>query len=95
MSSIARRLAIVGLLAASCGGLRRRSRVRSRSASVGPSPAGAIGRRDADLAAPVKLVVGLGYIPSVQFAPVLPGPAEGYYAEPGSRSSSRTRSTRT
>ncbi len=73
--------AIVGLLTAvlvaACG-----ANGASSSASVGPSPTGAIGSPESTTA-PTSLVVGLGYIPSVQFAQFYLAQEKGYYAEAG------------
>jgi NitT/TauT family transport system substrate-binding protein len=50
--------------------------------STGPSPS-AEGSASAVPSEPVKLTVGLGYIPSVQFAPFYLAQQEGWYAEAG------------
>jgi NitT/TauT family transport system substrate-binding protein len=74
------RLALAGLLTAAlvaaCGP------GGSPSASVGPSPTGAIGSPDSTIV-PTTLVVGLGYIPSVQFAQFYLAQQKGYYADAG------------
>jgi len=52
------------------------------STSPGPSPTGAIGSPDSTVS-PTTLVVGLGYIPSVQFAQFYLAQQKGYYADAG------------
>jgi NitT/TauT family transport system substrate-binding protein len=74
------RLTVTGLLTAAlvtaCG------TSASPPASAGPSPTGAIGSPDATIQ-PTTLVVGLGYIPSVQFAQFYLAQQNGYYADAG------------
>ena len=74
------RLVLTGLLTAAlmaaCG------TSASPSATVGPSPTGAIGSPDSTIL-PTTLVVGLGYIPSVQFAQYYLAQQKGYYADAG------------
>ena len=91
MSSMSRRLAVIGLLAAFvAGACSAGPSSSSPSASAGPS-GGASASTSASgspappsaTAAPVKLVVGLGYIPSVQFAPFYLADQAGYYADAG------------
>lgn len=71
----------VVLLAAACGGGPSGSPADSASPatspSLGASPAVAPSTE------PLKLTVGLGYIPSVQFAPFYLAQQAGYYAEAG------------
>lgn len=78
MSSSVRALAILlslGLLVAGCGVGADASAAPASGSSAGPS----------DEASPkaVELTVGLGYIPSVQFAPFYLADQEGYYEEAG------------
>ncbi len=78
MSSPVRALAILlslGLLVAGCGGGADASAAPASGSSPGPS----------DEASPkaVELTVGLGYIPSVQFAPFYLADQQGYYEEAG------------
>ena len=70
-------LAIVALLAAACGS--------GGSATPPPSPSGppSGGPSDEPSLPPVALTVGLGFIPSVQFAPFYLADQAGYYAEAG------------
>jgi NitT/TauT family transport system substrate-binding protein len=83
VSSTRRRLAIVGLVAAFA--------ITACSASsppIPPSPVpGPSGPASAPASpaspAPIKLTVGLGYIPSVQFAPFYLAQRAGYYAAAG------------
>ena len=91
MSSIARRLAvlaaIVAVLAVACGsGASSATPTTSAAATVGVS-ASPVGSSSPSVpsasAAPTRLVVGLGYIPSVQFAPFYLADQAGYYADAG------------
>ncbi len=90
MSSSRSRLVLVGLVAsllltACSSGTPATSPAASTppaasaSASASSSAPGSV----APSAAPVKLTVGLGYIPSVQFAPFYLAQQAGYYAEAG------------
>lgn len=91
MSSFPRRLAglatLVAVVAGACGS-GSSSATPSASAAATPevtaSPAGpgSPGAPSAS-AAPTRLVVGLGYIPSVQFAPFYLADQAGYYADAG------------
>ena len=90
MSSLPRRLAVlalfVALAAGACGSAGSTASAVSGVPSGGASAtAGASGSPPAPSAsaAPVKLVVGLGYIPSVQFAPFYYADQAGYYADAG------------
>ena len=70
-----RRLAaalVAALVAAGCG-----------PQPTGPSVSGAASQRPTGTPAPTALKVGLGYIPSVQFAPFYYAAQEGYYAAVG------------
>jgi NitT/TauT family transport system substrate-binding protein len=69
---------VVVVLVAACG-------AGSNSASPSEQPTGAVGPGGSpeDTVAPTKLVVGLGYIPSVQFAQFYLAQQKGYYAEAG------------
>jgi NitT/TauT family transport system substrate-binding protein len=74
-------LGLVGLLVVSllagCGGA-------GSSASIGPSASVAAGGSSPEPSVtPIKLVVGLGYIPSVQFAQFYLAQQQGYYADAG------------
>ena len=68
-------LAAVALVATACGGGQSAAPATSASVSLPgsavPSPA------------PVKLVVGLGYIPNIQFAPFYLADQAGYYRDAG------------
>jgi NitT/TauT family transport system substrate-binding protein len=89
VSSISRHLAIVALLAALAAGAcsaGTSSSSPSASGSVTPSGVAAASGSPASPSstpAPVKLVVGLGYIASVQFAPFYLADQAGYYADAG------------
>ncbi|HET7472309.1 MAG TPA: ABC transporter substrate-binding protein [Candidatus Limnocylindrales bacterium] len=75
------RLAVVAaalaIVVAACGGTSSTPIPSTCEASCGPS-ASAVGST-----APTKLIVGLGYIPSVQFAPFYLAQQKGYYAAEG------------
>ncbi len=91
MSSMSRRFAVlaafVAVAAGACGaGTSPSSPTTSAQASgvASPSaPASGSPAAPSATAAPVKLVVGLGYIPSVQFAPFYLADQAGYYADAG------------
>ena len=75
-------LAVLALMAAACGGTASPAPAGSPSAS----PAGASSASPAHSptpSAPVKLVVGLGYIPNVQFAQFYLADQAGYYRDAG------------
>ena len=85
-------MGLVGLLAvtlvAGCGGAgssasNRPSAAVGPSGSIGPSASIAAGGSSDPSVAPTKLVVGLGYIPSVQFAQFYLALQQGYYADAG------------
>jgi NitT/TauT family transport system substrate-binding protein len=80
VSSTRRRLALVGLIAAfvatACIGCASPTPPPPSATPVGPTSAPAS-------PAPIKLTVGLGYIPSVQFAPFYLAQQAGYYADGG------------
>ena len=69
----------VALLVAACGG----TAAPTPAASAAPPSAGATASAPASTAAPVSLTVGLGYIPSVQFAQFYLAKQAGYYAAAG------------
>ncbi len=74
-------VALVALVAGACG-----TGGASASPADSASPSGtasASAAASGPSAAPVKLVVGLGYIPSVQFAPFYLADEAGYYADAG------------
>jgi NitT/TauT family transport system substrate-binding protein len=78
--------AFVAVAAGACaGGSPSASATLSATASGAASPSAAAGSPavPSASAAPVKLVVGLGYIPSVQFAPFYLADQAGYYADAG------------
>ncbi len=90
MSSISRRLAVLvtgaalAVSACSGGSPSTASDVAPSTGSAGPSAAGSASpAAPSASAAAVKLVVGLGYIPSVQFAPFYLADQAGYYADAG------------
>ena len=90
MSSMSRRLAVVAafvaLAAGACStGTSSSPTASAEGSSLVPASAAASGSPAAPsaTAAPVKLVVGLGYIPSVQFAPFYLADQAGYYADAG------------
>jgi NitT/TauT family transport system substrate-binding protein len=67
---------VVGLLLVACSGGASSANPTSPSAAASsPTTAASTG--------PVKLVVGLGFIPSVQFAPFYLADQQGYYTEAG------------
>jgi NitT/TauT family transport system substrate-binding protein len=71
-------LLVVGLLLAGCtGAASSTGGASSPSIVAGPSPT------SGSSAGPVKLVVGLGFIPSVQFAPFYLADQKGYYRDAG------------
>ena len=76
------RLAVAGLLTALLVAACGTGTSSAPPASAGSSPTGAIGSPDATVA-PTSLVVGLGYIPSVQFAQFYLAQQNGYYADAG------------
>jgi NitT/TauT family transport system substrate-binding protein len=86
VSSPSRRLAVlaasVALAAGACAGGGSASSPSSTGAPSGSTAAGSPAAPSAS-AAPVKLVVGLGYIQSVQFAPFYLADQAGYYADAG------------
>ena len=67
---------LVVALVAGCGGA-------GSSASIRPSASVAVGGSSEPSVTPTKLVVGLGYIPSVQFAQFYLAQLQGYYADAG------------
>ena len=71
---------VAGLLMAACsgGGTAPASSAPSAASASAAAPGSA-----APSGEPVKLVVGLGYIPSVQFAPFYLAQQEGWYADAG------------
>jgi NitT/TauT family transport system substrate-binding protein len=71
-------IAAVALIVAACSGGGSASPGSSAPAGSDPVPASA-----GPSAAPVKLTVGLGYIPSVQFAPFYLAQQAGYYRQAG------------
>jgi len=80
------RLMFIGLVIASLVAACSAGSGASPAASspAGPSPVASTSPAPASSSAePVKLVVGLGYIPSVQFAPFYLAQQEGWYAEAG------------
>ena len=90
MSSMSRRLAVLALFVAvaagACGSGGSSASPSGSAGSSGPASASAVAGSPAApsaTAAPVKLVVGLGYIPSVQFAPFYLADQAGYYADAG------------
>jgi NitT/TauT family transport system substrate-binding protein len=74
-------LAAIGVLVAACSFGDGAVATSGPSASTVPS-AGAAGSPD-ESASPTKLVVGLGFIPSVQFAQFYLAQQKGYYADGG------------
>ncbi len=71
--------AVVGLLVAACGGA-----TAPTASTTPPSPSpGMSDSPSASPAEPTRLVVGLGYIPSVQFAQFYLADQRGYYEEAG------------
>ncbi len=88
VSSMSRRLAIVALLAAlaagacTAGASSSPSSPTTAGSAAASAPASAVAP-PSSTPAPVKLVVGLGYIPSVQFAPFYLADQAGYYADAG------------
>jgi len=70
-------LAAIALVATACGGGFSATPVASGPVSANPSG------NQAPSPAPVKLVVGLGYIPSVQFAQFYLADQAGYYRDAG------------
>jgi putative riboflavin transport system substrate-binding protein len=89
VSPMSRRLAalaaVAALAAGACsGGSATPAATGTPSASAASSAAGSASPpAPSTSAAPVKLVVGLGYIPSVQFAPFYLADQAGYYADAG------------
>ncbi len=90
MSSISRSLAVLAIfvaVAAGACGTGPSSAPASASAASGvassTAPTSGVPASPSATAAPVKLVVGLGYIPSVQFAPFYLADQAGYYADAG------------
>jgi NitT/TauT family transport system substrate-binding protein len=87
---MSRRLAVLALFVAvaagACGSGGSSASPSGSAGSSGPASASAVAGSPAApsaTAAPVKLVVGLGYIPSVQFAPFYLADQAGYYADAG------------
>ena len=77
-------LAAVALVAAACSGGSSAAPAASLPPSTGPSVGtSGSGAPSPTPAAPVKLVVGLGYIPSVQFAQFYLADQAGYYRDAG------------
>ncbi|MBI3747986.1 MAG: ABC transporter substrate-binding protein [Chloroflexi bacterium] len=88
MFSLPHRLAVlavfVAILAGACaGGSSSPTPTAGSPMTAAPSAAGSASPAVPSSAAPVKLVVGLGYIPSVQFAPFYLADQAGYYADAG------------
>ncbi len=85
MSSMPRRLAIAALLAtfmaSAC--IAAAPPAPPSAAPSGPASAPASPGAAPSRPAPIKLVVGLGYIPSVQFAPFYLAQQAGYYGDAG------------
>ena len=73
-------LAVLALVTAACGGGASPTPTASLQGSAGPSGSQAPSPTPA---APVKLVVGLGYIPNVQFAQFYLADQAGYYRDAG------------
>jgi NitT/TauT family transport system substrate-binding protein len=73
-------LAVLALVTAACGGGASPTPTASLQGSAGPSGSQAPSPTPA---APVKLVVGLGYIPNVQFAQFYLADQAGYYHDAG------------
>jgi len=67
-----------GLIVAACSGGGS-----TTSSSVPPAESASVEASVAPSAEPVELIVGLGYIPSVQFAPFYLAQQQGWYAEAG------------
>jgi NitT/TauT family transport system substrate-binding protein len=77
-------LAIAGLAVAACSGGGSSPAPSTGQPATAPASAGASPSAAASAPAePVKLVVGLGYIPSVQFAPFYLAQQEGWYEDAG------------
>jgi NitT/TauT family transport system substrate-binding protein len=74
-------LAVIGVLVAACSFGDGAIATETPTITTLPS-AGSVGSPDAS-SAPTKLVVGLGFIPSVQFAQFYLAQQEGYYADGG------------
>ena len=74
---------VVGLVATACGTSGGSAAPSVAPPSTAPSAAASDAPSDAPSAEPTKLVVGLGFIPSVQFAPFYLADQAGYYAEAG------------
>lgn len=74
-SSLAVLVLTLGLVLAACGGPSR--------APSGASPSGGAAPSGEPTQEPVALRVGLGYLPSVQFAPFYLADQQGYYREAG------------
>ena len=90
MSSLPSRLVVglvVAALVSACTGSSSASPSNPSTPSVSPSasvsPAPSVSPRADASVAPTKLVVGLGYIPSVQFAQFYLAEQNGYYADAG------------
>lgn len=71
------------LLAAACGGAATPSAATPAPAGTSSSTSGPASAEPTATAAPVPLTVGLGYIPSVQFAQFYLAQQAGYYAAAG------------
>jgi len=67
---------MAALLVVACSG----SGPTTAPSAVAPTPSGSLAAPSTE---PVKLIVGLGYIPSVQFAPFYLAQQEGWYADAG------------
>jgi NitT/TauT family transport system substrate-binding protein len=75
---------VVASLVAACSGGSGASPAASSPGGSAPAASGPTSASPSSSSAePVKLVVGLGYIPSVQFAPFYLAQQEGWYAEAG------------
>ena len=91
MSSLTRPVAVLAVFAAlvvgACGSGGSSATPAGSAGASQPAPASAAASgspaASSATAAPVKLVVGLGYIPSVQFAPFYLADQAGYYADAG------------
>ena len=76
-------VALVSACTAGAASLAPASPSASASASPSPATATSAAPSGSGVQAPTKLVVGLGYIPSVQFAQFYLAQQKGYYAEAG------------
>ena len=74
---------LVASLAAACSSGGASSVVPSSSAPASAAPSAAVSASPEPSVTPTKLTVGLGYIPSVQFAQFYLAQQQGYYADAG------------